>query len=370
MKQKILWLTETYPPNKGGMAQSCHRIISNLRKHLVIDIFHFTKLQSNLFQTEIQENGKYIRVPIGNDIPHSLNLLWNFIEIRKHGYSHIVAYGANLSMNAAPIFSKWLSIPLLTFFRGNDFDSSIFNPQKRIVIENCITHSSAICCVDTTKQEKISKLYGNPNKVFYTPNSIDTFFWKASKTDRSIATEIKDQFTSKKIIGVFGILKEKKGLDFLIRSLKTFKNKSSIHLLIVGDLDEQTIEYFQELGISFTYQPFTNRFELIPYYLASHFVVIPSYYDGMPNVLLEALALGVPTIGSNTDGIKNVLSGIDFPLLFEIGNEMDFTTKMEHLLSLEKNSYLNLQNTCRRLIKECYTPTQETEHYLRLFESL
>ena len=42
--------------------------------------------------------------------------------------------------------------------------------------------------------------------------------------------------------------------------------------------------------------PFLDRFELLPWYAACDWIAIPSFYDGLPNVLAEAAALGIPLI--------------------------------------------------------------------------
>ena len=39
---RALWLTETYPPSRGGMAQSCDRIVRGLRRRgVLVDVLHF-----------------------------------------------------------------------------------------------------------------------------------------------------------------------------------------------------------------------------------------------------------------------------------------------------------------------------------------
>jgi hypothetical protein len=38
---RVLWITQNYPPSKGGMSESCDRIVYNLRQSgLVIDVLH------------------------------------------------------------------------------------------------------------------------------------------------------------------------------------------------------------------------------------------------------------------------------------------------------------------------------------------
>ncbi|MDD3147641.1 MAG: glycogen synthase, partial [Candidatus Riflebacteria bacterium] len=61
----LLWLTENYPPRRGGMAQACDRIVHNLRRAgLSVDVAFFSCAASELRQTE-RQNGREIVVPVG-----------------------------------------------------------------------------------------------------------------------------------------------------------------------------------------------------------------------------------------------------------------------------------------------------------------
>ena len=71
-----------------------------------------------------------------------------------------------------------------------------------------------------------------------------------------------------------------------------------IHLLMVGEVSPEISDWLavEDCDITYTEVPFVQREQLIPYYLSCDCVAIPSFYDGTPNVLLEAGALGVPVL--------------------------------------------------------------------------
>ena len=76
---EILWLTENYLPNRGGMAQSCDRIVRSLRaKGIKIHLVHFTN-RAKAFHTEEKLGGTYTAIPVFPDIAHTLNRGLNFL---------------------------------------------------------------------------------------------------------------------------------------------------------------------------------------------------------------------------------------------------------------------------------------------------
>jgi len=51
-------------------------------------------------------------------------------------------------------------------------------------------------------------------------------------------------------------------------------------------------------------------------YAMSNLVIMPSYYEGLGVALLEAMSMGVPTIGTRVNGIKEIISDRQNGLLF------------------------------------------------------
>lgn len=99
------------------------------------------------------------------------------------------------------------------------------------------------------------------------------------------------------------------------RSQRTFLGNEEIEkefgdkviLDIVGFFEEEykeTIEDLVEKGIA-KFHGFQK--ETRPWYGMAHCVVLPSYHEGMSNVLLEASAMGRPVITSNIPGCKEAV---------------------------------------------------------------
>lgn len=364
---KILWLTENYYPNKGGMAQSCDRITHNLRKTgIFIHIFHFTN-RRKAFKTELQQNGKYTALPIVEDSSHTINLAWNYISTYSDQYTHFVSWGVNLSVIAGPIFSQWLNLPYIFTIRGNDFDANIFSLRKRESLLYAINCASAVCCVSKQKLSRIQKLAPEA-KLYYTPNGLDSSDWKAFPSDYSFSQKWKEtHFSAGKIlIGIAGILKAKKGVSFFIEAIKKAMLIDSFQILTLGDLPDEFSEILIESGIEFKCLPFMESSELIPYYIACDIIAIPSFYEGMPNVLLEAGLLGKTFIASYVDGMADVLSH-DSSFLFPPGNIQGCINQLKQLAMCNPSLLGEKGATIKLNIESNFTEMHEICNYLKAF---
>jgi len=147
---RALWLTENYFPDQGGMAQSCDRIVSGLRQHgIEVDVAHLSarkKFGGNRLSHQTKQYGLDIFCPIGADLSHGLQRLWNVLE-DLHGekkYTHVASFGGYLPMIAGPVFAAWVGAPLTTMIRGNDFDTAVFHPKRKQVLRDAIEASTTV----------------------------------------------------------------------------------------------------------------------------------------------------------------------------------------------------------------------------------
>jgi glycosyltransferase involved in cell wall biosynthesis len=365
--RKVLWLTENYPPQRGGMAVSCDRIVRSLRENnFIVDVAHFSRRYLK-WKILGKVNGRHFNCPVREDFADAINRLWILVEREK--YTHIAAFGGLLPMIAAPVFAKWLKIPLVTMIRGNDFDAGIFSLKRGDVLRECLNNSSAVCAVSKDKVEKILLLFPN-TKTIWTPNGIDLNDWEFSAEDKKNAEKWRDEKVkeNRKVLGFFGQLKRKKGGLFFLENLRRSGFADKFHLLFVGEIEEEMQNWLDENSetIHFTNLEFLDRFELLPFYAACDFVVIPSFYDGMPNVLLESAALGVPSISSNTGGMRDVLENEKTAILFDSGDEHACRKAIEKVAEIEEKEFQNLKQNCIELAKK-FDHKTEAENYLKVF---
>ena len=104
----------------------------------------------------------------------------------------------------------------------------------------------------------------------------------------------------RRVVGLFGDLKAKKRIPFWLEAVRASPPPAAaeMSLLVVGNLDEETTQLLDDpaLGPRSVRMPFCAPSELAALYSACDYVAIPSGFDGMPNVLLEAMACGVVPI--------------------------------------------------------------------------
>ncbi len=112
------------------------------------------------------------------------------------------------------------------------------------------------------------------------------------------------------VIGMVSKLWEGKGHAFLIRAFrKIVEENSQARLVIVGEgyLMESLRALVSQLELSETVI-FTGFLEDVPQIIATFDVaVLPSYFEGMGRVLLEAMAMEKPVVGTRVGGIPDLV---------------------------------------------------------------
>ncbi|MEK6375998.1 MAG: glycosyltransferase family 4 protein [Acidobacteriota bacterium] len=356
MSLRPLWLTENYPPDRGGMAQSCDRIVHALRSRGVeVDVAHVSRKYDD-WRVETKAGGRQICCPADDDPAHTLNRLWNVLR-RGPAPTHVVAFGGTLPLLAGPPFAAWLKAPLVTLIRGNDFDAAIFSPKKSDVLRHAIRSSAAVCTVTRDHAARIAALEPGVDPAWI-PNGIDTDSWQLLPHDRDEAARFR--VDGRRVLGMFGQLKQKKGVRFFLDALERSGVADRFHLLLVGDVDPA-------LGI--TALPFRDRLDLLPLFAACDLVVVPSFYDGLPNVVLEAAALGIPLLTSNAGGMADLLVDGENAIVFEAGDAHDCRRAITAAASIDDASLRALGGRCQAAVVEHFNVEKEAQRYVEILRT-
>lgn len=114
-----------------------------------------------------------------------------------------------------------------------------------------------------------------------------------------------------------GRIMRDKGINELFATIPIIKKKyAHVNFSLIGFCEEDYESQIEEMesGNLLTFHGKTD--DVIPYLKQAHAIVLPSYHEGMSNVLLEAAAMGRPVLASNIPGCKETfddnISGIAF----------------------------------------------------------
>lgn len=148
-----------------------------------------------------------------------------------------------------------------------------------------------------------------------------------------------------------GRMEKGKGIENLLRTLKEIK-KNNVHLTIVGD-GNQTSEYLEmatQYGIldNVTFVGFIPFGEGLFSIIRKHDVfILPSLSEGLPQVILEAMACGILVLASNIGGIPQIVKNKINGFTFDPKSEAEL---IEIILSLKNNKFDNTK-MCKEALK-------------------
>jgi len=318
---RVLFLTERYPPDSGGVAASAARIAQSLASiGAQVDVVAWSRSLQAGQVTHDEGNPAAYRIgrfrEWDSTMPHTLNLLDWLSSIAP--YDLVWGHYLSLAGFLAVWFGRLNGVPSVVSIRGNDLDRDVFPPGDFARLQWTLAHASSITAVTRNLARKAQALSGRDD-VVYLPNVVDSArFSPAPEAGAAVRARLGIS-NGETILGFCGELREKKGLRHLLEALATVRRERPARLLLIGGVRPSEMPRLLE---SIGPGPLEERIlitgmlptpEAVNAHLQACDVYLqPSLWDGMPNALLEAMAAGCGSIASDAGGIPEVITpGVD-----------------------------------------------------------
>jgi len=202
---------------------------------------------------------------------------------------------------------------------------------------------------------KRAKKYGYTGRVAIVPNGVDlaNFSREFSPLELASLRQKLGLMPEDKVVTTISRLVYKNGIDILIRAIKDLPVK----VLIIGSgrLEVKLKSLAQELGVNnkVLFLGYISQKDLPPYLKISDVFVRLSRSEGLGSAFLEAMAAGVPVIGTEVGGIPDFLRKGETGLFCELGNPTDLAMKLKILFNDESLRQKLISNS-RNLVLQGY----------------
>lgn len=210
---------------------------------------------------------------------------------------------------------------------------------------------------------------------------VDTAFFDPGKVDEAARDKLRERLGISKgvpVIGYVGRIVKSKGVLDLVSAFVEIRREADCRLLLVGpwDFDERADEIIVEDIINIVKD---NQLEQ-DVFLTGHrediaellsimsIFVLPSYREGMPVSLLEAMAMEKPVIGTDIRGTREEITG-DCGLLYDAKDVIGLKKHILYYLNNPEKAVVIGRNARQRVLKE-YDIDRVVEKQVKVFLEL
>ena len=166
----------------------------------------------------------------------------------------------------------------------------------KIIIFIVVKFADAVIITSPSLRSKIEKY--SPRKIELIPNSVDTkLFSPVNKKRKNVQR-----------IMFVGRLEKQKNLFSLAAAVSALEYK--LKLIFIGDGNQKSklLKFASRKKVDLEIIKPVPHDKLPSFLNSADIFVLPSFIEGHPKVLLEAMSIGLPCIGSNVEGIREIIS--------------------------------------------------------------
>ena len=335
---KIGLITQDFYPFTGGQGRHIYEIVKRIESNSKIKALVFSPTENKL--------KNHIQIfPITNKIGKNilLSFLLNFSIERL-----IKEYSLNkIHVHCGPgglFLLRKLDIPVVATCHHTYWQQYKYVNGQRwkkvftLFEKRTYQISDKVICVSQDSKRILTEKYGiNPSKIVVIPNGVDTEKFYPIESVKEINNALL----------YVGRIDERKGVDFLVRSMPLVILKyPEIKLFIggKGQLLPELKKYIIENGLheNIKFIGFIPEDELNEWYNKVKCVVVPSVFEGFGITVIEAMAAGTPVIGTNVDGIKSIIKNKENGYLVEYGNTDSLANVIINVLRNDNSKVIHI----------------------------
>ncbi len=346
MRQQILLIVPHLEKSKGGI----RNYFKSIKPHFDLDVEYFTRGSRTW--------------------PNRKNFLYEqtraFFDLIKLGFKlinrRIVLVQTSTSLGSYSVFRDGLFILLawifrkkgIVFFRGWDekFERQI--EKNYFKLFRFVFSKADAFIVLSEKFKKKLQQWGFTQKIYVETTVVDETLLKDYSLEKCIDKYDEEYYT----ILFLARVEKNKGIYEAIDAYSiVVKEMPNIRMIIAGDGFEleKCRQYVKDKKLTnITFPGFVESNEKAAVFSKSHVYVFPSYSEGMPNSVLEAMAFGLPIVTRNVGGVSDIFEDGENGF---ITDSLDPEVLSELLLKLLKDKRL-----MKKIAAQNYNQAQE--HYL------
>jgi glycosyltransferase involved in cell wall biosynthesis len=244
-----------------------------------------------------------------NDTPHLRAAVRELAGLlSREGAEVLFCHGYKANLVGRPA-ARRLGIPAVAVSRGWTGESWKVRAYEALDRAH-LRWMDRVVCVSAAQAAKVYRAGVRPNRIRVIHNAVDPS--RFADPDPRGREELEDLFAERRslIIGAAGRLSPEKGFDVLVAAAARVRRRhpdAGVVLFGEGRCRERLERRIAAEGLtnSVVLGGFrTDLDRLLPHF---DLLVLPSYTEGLPNVVLEACAAGVPVVATAVGGTPEVL---------------------------------------------------------------
>ncbi len=318
----------------GGVEKNFFLISNYLAKHnnnvIVITISKKSKkfLSKNIKLITLNSN---FWGQMGKKIKFLLALYLLTREILKNKNSIVVSFQANFYCG---ILSKLLGFNLIIRSNTSPYGWSN-NIIKKKLYKLSLKAANNVIVNSNEFKRLIKKKFKINAECIYNPLNKKEIINLSKK-------KINFSFFDKKYLNIINIgrLEDQKDQITLLKAIEFIKDKIKIKLLIIGNgsMQKELMEYIKKKNLSHNIKILNNITNPFPYLAKSDLFILSSIYEGLPNVILEALTLNKFVISTDcSTGPSEILLNGKGGILVPVKNYKYLARKIYYYSKNKKN---------------------------------
>ena len=198
----------------------------------------------------------------------------------------------------------------------------------------CLPRYERVVCVSTDLYDTCRAAGVAERKLLLLDNGIDATDYARRRTVRE-AKGLLGLPQESQLIGAVGRLSGEKAFDVLVRALHALRARGrDVRLVVVGEGDARPAleKLIAELGLADRVTLAGWRADVRGYFEAMDVFALSSLREGLPNVVLEAMALEVPVVATRVNGVPRLVQDGANGLLVEAGDPAPLAAALDRLL--------------------------------------